>query len=606
MFTAAGVTDGGPTLTFWIDAVDPSADMTLWGWIQSTWGPIDTASDSASVAADAVPNVGDEAYLVTGTDLIGSTLAFRAGGVNVGAQFRSASDGLPGVTESVDTNARLAALGRNVAARLGQRSGATPLPDSTADAGEQPVLPDGSGSEQTGAAAGQLLTVQDVAQRSGGEWEGQCVHTGPPVGPRDTCAFEGRYLDAGAQFELNVTVPDAGETPETWRDRTGITGPNRAVAAGETTYVLWDDTAPVESPRLVFRSGRAVGDLEFALRGELFLLPGIDDLAMLAMERFEARLGDVTSVPTATQQPAPSVDPLDTAPLEPDETPLPDGQLVNGDDLTLHLGGTWDDPGTCGVNIPEGASYLCQFSSIDVGGDLQTLMVWVNRHGVGDDVSLESWRQTIEGRWREDSEAAPGAQTLEVISTVGEAAYLVTGTGDYAGSTLSFYDGAVDVRIQYAVDGPNGDPVSENQNLFLGDLARLVAERLHMQAAAATDDLGATAQSTGQPAPSATPVASAAPAPSVAPASPTPVPTVAPAPPTSPPVDRAGPGGGTGGHQPRPGGHHQQRGRGGGDRAPHPVPVGAVQQHPGGELRGDPGLVPVPATTYADDGRGRA
>ena len=215
---------------------------------------------------------------------------------------------------------------------------------------------------------------------------------------------------------------------------------------------------------------------------------------------------------------------------------------MNGDDLTLHLGGTWDDPGTCPVIIPDGASYQCQFSSIDVGGDPQTLMIWVNRHEAGDGVSLESWRQTIEDRWREDSEAAPGAQTLEVISTVGEAAYLVTGTGDYAGSTLSFYDGALDVRMQYAVDGPNGIRSRRTRTCSWATSGRLVAERLAMQAAAATDDVDATAEPTEptepteQPEPSPAPVASAAPPPTAPPASPAPVPTAAPAPPTSAPV----------------------------------------------------------------------
>ena len=317
----------------------------------------------------------------------------------------------------------------------------------------------GIASAQTQAEGHQLMTAEDVAGVLGGEWQGDCIHTDPPVGPSDACTFDGGYgAAAKVQVVLSVGLPRSGETPETWYEQTGITGQNRAVGAGETLFVLLDDTAPLDRPRLVFRSSRAVGELSWSLLGEPFALPATADLAMLAMERFAAQLGDVTSLPGATEQPAPSTDPLDTDPLEPDQTPLSDGQLVNGDDLTLHLGGTWEDPGTCGVNIPDGASYLCRFDSIDVGGDRQTLMIWVNRHEAGDGVSLESWRQTIQGRWREDDEAAPGAQTLEEISTVGEAAYLVTGTGDYAGSTLSFYDGALDVRMQYAVEGPNGDP----------------------------------------------------------------------------------------------------------------------------------------------------
>jgi hypothetical protein len=185
--------DGWPEVGIGIPPVP--TEMTLLEHIEMLWGP----EDPPTVVLDAVPDVGDEAYLVTGTDMLGSTLAFRAGGTNVTIQYQSALDRPRGSAESPKAIARLEKLARVVAARLGG------APSASAPASEATPPPAPSEPPRTPPPATPAATEIPPAP------------TAPPASPAavpDTGKnVDQSFLDVWS-FEVEINDHSESETPD--------------------------------------------------------------------------------------------------------------------------------------------------------------------------------------------------------------------------------------------------------------------------------------------------------------------------------------------------------------------------------------------------------
>ena len=532
--------DGLRSLTLQMDPIPTGMSVAA---ARAAWRPlVDAQVIPGAQTLRALPGLGDEAYLITGSGAYASMamLLFFAGG-NSGmlqASTNVVADGNASAQPDPVIGDRLVRLAQIALPRFEAQLGtATSAPTP----GPAPTVSD---------QAIDFLTLAEMSQVYGGTWSGGC--TIRPV-PHIACSFTDR-ADGTRGVVIHLALPESADlraanvaewhaqidgqvaaSPTEWQSVTGV---------GDAAYLHQVPGAAPSS--LFFLLDGASGQIDTTVADSAQQLA---DIAKLIASRYPPHREPLRpslppaptpapsppATPSPTREPTPAATPAPTPAGIPTPAPVPsfDDQLLTEADVSRVVGGDW--PGSC---TRTQRSVACQFAQ---AGGAARVGLSVDQPGPGTSVgtqTLEAWRQSVQ-----DAAAATSA-TLTAVPDLGDEAYSLQGVGAYS---LDFYAHGLEGRLDAADSTPAIDAT-------LPGLARLALQRLGV----------------------------AAPVPSPAPP---------PARDRATGIGRAGADGRAWacGHQPRSGGHrHECRSRRG-HRAAHPVPVGAVQQHGRGELRRDPG-----------------